>query len=1173
MFPLVLTLVLALFSFLASAFVILRIVLPVLPPSPFSRRVAPAEFGLPNFKELSTADKAHLWLATLDIAALAMLVWEVLMQSMGSATGFAMAQDAGSSVRIWLAMTVRQGCLLAILGLTLLHVRRGQSTSLGRSHWLILAPVAILTITSSAVAGVLAGAGVNTLFTGLAGYTSAVALLSSTLFISLAVTLFKIQRNLNAVPEEEEDNWPPVRRVEEDKPRPSFTTDEVDALRDGASWITSTAGSRRGSISAWSFSTHHTSHQEHHGGRPQNGNYPSVPAKNSFWFGNPSGDLEVPPVPPLPVHYGPFSPSAVDLRDEDPFRRTCPSPLPDIPDHPINPLGSQTSWLTSTNGSHTTMSAWSFPTTVGGRAPGSSTSSATSTASAPQLNAQLLPSSVPTRPTTPALSNAQVLGGYGYTGDAEKGLQAGHNHGEVPISNARVVAWMVLMWLPIALALPLLCSMGPGQDPSSTMSLLLVLSVVLSSPMLTIMILCGWGLPIPTADLFVTNLPTNIRVGGSSSNTLLNRFSHEYKRSCSASVTVVEGRRSGDVWIEKKQAVDGKDKVGRAVEMMLPRPKLSVMPVKESDHLMPPTPFRADDAATLSSGGSPASALTAEFGRLRKDSKASSRLSGSSAHQEYTTRIMVAQRHYSALAKTIEIQASPEKRPSAETMVDAEATGAQKKRTSVMGAGHLRNRSVPSIYGPETPTGGSFRGLNPSPTPPPAFPLPPTPPSVRTARLAQLGHKKSFSSGFDFGPINDMNEIDALTAGVLPILVPGLKVGEDMRIKQGKYTPPESMSRRTVKMVKKASPGVDEFGNDWSSPQFHSTPARRPREARSRKSSHRSHYSLPSLGLGMDGVHSLQRWSAEIAHDIENKVRMLTAAPDVELGRRATVFGGETVPNMIPNMRVADKAEQRAPTTKLSRQASIRSLGLRPEVPHTARSSLISIPDPLSAASTATLFELDPPQAESTPHNTAVSRRRISQDHAPPMPNIPQHVMDDNRTARRRSSIVYIRSDDVPMPIEAPTTTSTRPRKPSLVQRAVRPLIPKKSAKLRKSDQENDTTSSPRGLRPLSLLSTRDVNAPVAAAQDAATKPLSVGKKQKERASRRAVVDAENVDPTQAAPASTGGKKRGLRPLQLGRSDTSKMRAILQRDEGVPNVVVRPPSGVESYSTYRAYAA
>ncbi|KAL1738446.1 hypothetical protein HDZ31DRAFT_69990, partial [Schizophyllum fasciatum] len=632
--------------------------------------------------------------------------------------------------------------------------------------------------------------------------------------------------------------------------------------------------------------------------------------------------------------------------------------------------------------------------------------------------------------------------------------------------------------------------------------------------MLTVMILCGWGLPIPTADLFITNLPTNMVHGASSSGTLLHRFSHEYKRSCSASVTVVEGRRSGDVWIEKKQAVDGKDKVGRAVEMMLPRPKLSVMPVKESDHLMPPVPFRADDATTLSSGGSPASALTAEFGRLRKDSKTSSRMSASSANQEYTTRIMVAQRHYSALAKTIEIQASPEKRPSAETMVDAEATGAQKKRTSHLGGGHLRARSVTSVDGPETPTSGSFRGLNPSPTPPPAFPLPPTPPSVRTARLAQLGHKKSFSSGFDFGPINDINEIDALTAGVLPILVPGLKVGEDMKIKQCRYTPPESMSRKAGKQNKTRSPGVDEFGNDWSTPQFHSTPARHSREPRSRKSSHRSHYSLPSLGLGMDGVHSLQRWSTEIAHDIEAKVRMLTATPDgvnVEVDRRATVFGGESVANMIPIVRVTDKVEERGPATKLGRQLSIRSLGLRPEVPHTARSSLISIPDPLSAASTATLFELDPPQAESTPHNTAASRRRISQEPAPPMPNIPQHVMDENRAARRRSSIVYIRSDDTAMTTEAPATTTTRPRKPSLVQRAVRPLIPKKSAKLRnKSSPENDApTSSPRGLRPLSLLQTRDTNASSVAAPDAATKPLSVGRKQKERASRRAV-DAEN---------------------------------------------------------------
>ena len=41
MIPLILTIALSFVSFLASAFVILRIVIPILPPHPLSRRVAP----------------------------------------------------------------------------------------------------------------------------------------------------------------------------------------------------------------------------------------------------------------------------------------------------------------------------------------------------------------------------------------------------------------------------------------------------------------------------------------------------------------------------------------------------------------------------------------------------------------------------------------------------------------------------------------------------------------------------------------------------------------------------------------------------------------------------------------------------------------------------------------------------------------------------------------------------------------------------------------------------------------------------------------------------------------------------------------------------------------------------------------------------------------------------
>jgi hypothetical protein len=41
MFPLVSALALALLSFLASVFVILRVIIPVLPPHPLSKRVSP----------------------------------------------------------------------------------------------------------------------------------------------------------------------------------------------------------------------------------------------------------------------------------------------------------------------------------------------------------------------------------------------------------------------------------------------------------------------------------------------------------------------------------------------------------------------------------------------------------------------------------------------------------------------------------------------------------------------------------------------------------------------------------------------------------------------------------------------------------------------------------------------------------------------------------------------------------------------------------------------------------------------------------------------------------------------------------------------------------------------------------------------------------------------------
>jgi hypothetical protein len=91
-----------------------------------------------------------------------------------------------------------------------------------------------------------------------------------------------------------------------------------------------------------------------------------------------------------------------------------------------------------------------------------------------------------------------------------------------------------------------------------------------------------------------------------------------------------------------------------------------------------------------------------------------------------------------------------------------------------------------------------------------------------------------------------------------------------------------------------------------------------------------------------------------------------------------TLFSG---PTLSPNLHAVQ--EEGGPSvskgaTGLGRSMSTRSLGLRAEVPHgvdTARSSIITMVPPTSAASAVTLFEdfeaglNSGPQAESTPHS------------------------------------------------------------------------------------------------------------------------------------------------------------------------------------------------------------
>ncbi|KAF9037860.1 hypothetical protein BDZ89DRAFT_1219832 [Hymenopellis radicata] len=1149
MIPLIPSLALALFSFICSAFVILRIVIPILPPHPLSRRVAPSEFGLPNFRSLSPADKSHIWLASLDLLALAMVVWQVIMETLGGPSGLTIINDPTASVRVWLALTVRQTCLLMVAAITLLHVRMGRSVSFGTKHWMLWAPTALLIITSTSIAGVLSGAGVATLFTGLLAYSSTIAVLSSVAFGCLVGTLLIIKGNLASIPEEH-DSW----QVEE-KPRPSFATEDIDAIRDGASWITSTAGghgSSHGSISGWSFSTHHTVTTSNygHGGRPQGSHNPSVPVKSTFWFGSSTPHVNnVPPVPPLPSPYGQFSPTAAQMSDPDPFRRESPSPGPSplLAEYPRQRLGSQTSWLTSTNGSHTTPSAWSFPAT---QRDDMSEESSMHNGSTTNVHTTLLPSGTAvSSPVTPAMSSAQVLGGYGYAPqDAEKNLAslAATSGTQLDISVYRGVAWLAMIWVPMGLSYPYLINAVEGSSPSAISSILLVLSLTMSSPILALNILLRSPIPIPSGLFDIRGeLPTSLLRGPSPiGSTPTPMFSSEYKRSTSTNATVVEGRRSGDVWITNGDAVEGKSKVGRALGMMSPRPKLSVLPTEDDDdepQLSPPISLRMDDSSLSPSiHNTPQSETSEQFGRIRKDSKASSHFSGGDASMAYASQIMIAQRHYSTLARTMLVSASPEKQgldvdgeaplEDVDLNVDEALTSAVRR----VSKSHLRTRSVSSVMEPSTPT--EPRGYAPSP--PPAFPLPPTPPNVRAARLAK--HKKSYSSGFSFGAVDDLNEIDALTAGVLPILVPdwtargkgAKKTGRKLTMGEFGHGSPEDM--------------------DFPSPDFHSTPARtKAAMSKARKESHkRAHFSLPSLGLGKDGIHSL---AVEIGRALETYT---SPASNIDVGRRNTVFGADSVPSYLPTatggLQVVPEERHGA---NLGRTFSTRSLGLRAEVPHnvdTARNSMVTIDRPLpSAASTVTLFEFDKdidgisfmkaiedgdgPLAESTPHNNRAGRYETAgRDEVPPLPT--RTPAPRTNKQKRRSSIVYIKSDEnaAPPAQQRAEPSNAVTRMHSFV-RAVRPLMPKK-----KSPKSATPSPAQQGLRPLSLLQNRDLNAsppPDGARKKVQPLNLSVGRSK----GRTLTPDVNN----------------------LARSDTSRARSIMMEQENLPDVFVRPPSHTE----------
>lgn len=408
---------------------------------------------------MAPADKAHLWIAVCDVLALIVFIWQVIAESLGGPVDSATGLDSLATIRLWFASTVRATCVMIIIAMTLLHVRLARPVDFGKSHWLIWAPGLLFIITSTGIAGklsysfsfvdrplthcagVLAGADIPSFFVGMIAYSSTLTFLGIAIFSGLVGTLVTIRRNLTSTAELD-DSWPPMRQINEK--RHSFAQDDIDALKEGSSWITSDAGScHGGSVSAFSLSTHQTharkcsngSSNFHHGSAP----YKSTPRPSFETAGRIS---PVPPVPPLPSPYRPASPACSSVCDDpNPFRRT-------VGNDPRIRNGSQASWLTEPSIAPSTVTAWSFPAARHASRPNTPAMFPQSTADLPS---ELLRATTPSRPQTPAISSAQVLGGYGFSDvslvEKQAGLAAVPD-GDLDTNVPRVMIWFVSVLLP-----------------------------------------------------------------------------------------------------------------------------------------------------------------------------------------------------------------------------------------------------------------------------------------------------------------------------------------------------------------------------------------------------------------------------------------------------------------------------------------------------------------------------------------------------------------------------------------------------------------------------------------------------------------------------------------------------------------------------------------------------
>ncbi|KAH9983562.1 hypothetical protein BJV74DRAFT_615768 [Russula compacta] len=595
MMPLMPTVALAFFSLLCSAFVILRILLSIIPHRTLGRRVYPLTFSRPSSHSLPPADKSYVWLALCDISAVAMFVWEAFDQWFDSSSGGASSTTAygvGSVVRLWLALTFRQTCFLIISALILIHVRLRKSVSFGFAHWFLWMPLVLLASVSTIVVGLFADTLSRSFLVGYVVYTSTIAVLSTIMFGFLVGSLVMVKRSLANFNQVQESSKSPYETA--GKPNVTLSTEDIDAIREGSSWITSTSSSRRGPSSPYPYSTTSTRATRSIATSAEQTTPPVLPLCH-----HPQGSRHrsTPPRTPSPRSGG-----DVDMRDFGLFRLRAQSLRA-----AALTLSSQGSWIPSSLGTRPTLSnsnsGRSCPTTSHrsnqpGRVPSGVSVMESAIASTPTwglspVSSRLVIADGSARRVVAAASHRHHhRPPHRYAQSALQAERATTSRSDVvtarsppiEISALRIIAWLAGVWVPLVLSLPYFICLNDSSHSrnSEFTSTLLVISVAISSPILVLNLLLRHPVPIPY-DLFDAPTPAPplsiLRYVPSIGSGVVPASADRYKRGSGTPRLV-----TADVaWPVKKGrdgggAVVGKGYRTRFPRLLTPAPRLSILP-------------------------------------------------------------------------------------------------------------------------------------------------------------------------------------------------------------------------------------------------------------------------------------------------------------------------------------------------------------------------------------------------------------------------------------------------------------------------------------------------------------------------------------------------------------------------------------------------------------------